>query len=141
VQSESQQRTYRCRYVKPRESVWYPVTASSPEEAATDFHGLQASAMNSIVYENKIESGIEKVFFAKVEVEGFFTRVSRVFSRGIYRKGGVRKTRPITLEDIVKKLDYDDSPESLLEEGWDCEESEFKSVSDGTVHRDIKPEK
>jgi hypothetical protein len=114
--------TFRCRTKIPHvEADWADIETDSPEQAAMEFHAERD--YNSVVYVRETENGgRERVLFALIEIEGHGERVSRVFHRAIWRKGGVRPTRPVTIEDVARKLGWTKDPQELLAEGWDLEE-------------------
>lgn len=67
--------------------------------------------------------GREEVNFMAVEVEGDGIYFSRIYQRGIRRKGGVpRAGVERTIESVAKALGYEGDPRELLEPGWDGEE-------------------
>lgn len=114
---------YRCRTLVPEVSEWKSVLANSPPEAAGDFFYDNADSLKKIGH--VIEKGGDRrevVHFALVEVEGDKTYVARIFSSGIWRRGGVRMPRP-TLKEIAEKLKWGGPAEELIEPGWAFEET------------------
>ncbi len=114
---------FRVRLLKPRQCEWREVEDSSPEDAANQFH-YDLHESDSIVYRwAKDSGGVQFVGFALVEVEGHGEFVSRWFRSGLFRKGGVARNPPITLQNIADRLGYTHPPETLLEDGWEGEET------------------
>lgn len=113
--------TFNCRTILPTVSAWTAQEGASPEGAAAEFwvrawrHGRGA--------EFRRGPG-DVVAFARVEVEGHGSMVARMFWRGLVRKGGVTKKRPMTLEDVARAIGWEDDPAELLGDGWECEETE-----------------
>lgn len=113
---------FRVRLVRPNQSLWREVEADTFADAANQFH-YDLPETESIIYRWEREGGTEFVGFALVEVEGHGELVSRWFRTGIFRKGGVRRLPPITLKDIADRLGYTHPPETLLDDGWEGEET------------------
>lgn len=114
---------FRCRTVLPKLSNWYVGEAPTPEEAANAFHAENVSLLPSCCYTHtEADGGKICIYFARIEVEGHETLVSRVYRYGLWRKGGVKLSTP-TLADIAKKLEYKGDPKTLIESGWEFEES------------------
>lgn len=111
---------FRCRTTIPTMFKWVGVEAESPEQAASDYHFAHDEGSIRHIVEDA--DGRHVVLFARIEVEGYGTLISRVYSYGIWRKGGVKVGQP-SLADIARKLEYMDDPQTLLEPGWKCEES------------------
>ena len=119
---------YQCRMVIPEikgdRGNWISIETETPEEAALDCHyDLYDLGFKGFGFVDRRDGKITMVHFARIEVEGHETWVSRIFYRGIYRKGGVRPREEATLVDIAKQIGWERPPETLLDEGWDCEES------------------
>ena len=119
---------FQCRMVIPEikgdRGNWISIETATPEEAANNCHcDLYDLGFKGFGFADRRDGKITLVHFARIEVEGHDTWVSRIFYRGIYRKGGVRAPGGATLDGIAKKLGWERPPETLLEEGWDCEES------------------
>lgn len=125
---------YRVRFLLPKPGEWRDVEAKSVEDAIGVFHVDQPDSESLKFQHDKPEGGRELVFFALVEVEGHEPLVSRVFQTGIWRSGGVRRHQGLTLADIARALGYTHPPETLLEDGWDGEET----FDDAWVRRDAR---
>lgn len=112
---------YRCRFVAPMTTGWHSISSTSPEEAANDYHSNECrGGFTGLMFDH---NGTH-IYFAKIEVEGHGEWVSRVYSYGIWRKGGVRQSfNEPTLQSIAKDLGYEHDPQTLLEEDWECEET------------------
>jgi hypothetical protein len=128
---------FRCRKTVPLIGDWIDIDADSPEQAVNDYHLAYDS--NSIVHAEEEENGGRHlVLFARIEVEGHGSWVSRIYSYGLWRKGGVKPGQP-SLVNIAERLGYMDDPRTLLDPNWDCEESmedakrrqreEFRSIT------------
>ncbi len=131
---------YNCRTVRPEESAWFGVQASSPEEAANSFHTENLHSFKNFVFvETSGDGGKHIVHFALVEVEGHGEMVSRAYSYGIWRRGGVRskvgKTDAEKLEEIADKLGWLWPPADLLKSDWLGEES----LEDAKKRAAVKP--
>lgn len=116
---------YRCRTVRPTESPWHRnIEGSSAEDAAQSFH-LLVPHIPACRYWNELEGGGgEQIYFSVVEVEGERSTIVRTYSRGITRRGGVKRPprKEDTLEGIAEILGWEQDPAGLLEP-WDLEES------------------
>jgi hypothetical protein len=111
---------FRCRTVKPEVSEWGEIMADSPEDAANSYHLRESDSLKNFRYwASTGPNAGHIVLFALVEVEGHETLISRVFSHGIHRRGGVKSNTP-TLADIARELGWTGPPEELLDEddGW-----------------------
>lgn len=122
---------YRCRRVRPNsEDTWTTVEESSPGRAANEYHAKMFASDSCCFVQPTPDGGKEKVLFAVIEVDGHGKFTSRVYYRGIWRKGGVplprKKTDDEILRDIANVLEYTGSPRDLLDPGWDEEEEEWK---------------
>jgi hypothetical protein len=111
---------YRCRFIAPRRSDWSTVEAESPELAANEFHFLDERTYAITYIPDASEPG-GRVHFARVEIDGHGTHVSRVYTSAIVRRGGV-KIRPVTLSDVAKAVGWEGDPADLLAGGWIGEE-------------------
>lgn len=117
--------TYRCRTILPTVSAWKNTEGASPEEAAAEFWTRAWERNGGVPGEVYHRTPGNLVAFARVEVEGHGDMVARVFWSGLVRSGGVRRHGPRkTLTEIAKALRWEDAPEELLSEGWQCEETE-----------------
>lgn len=117
-------KSYRCRMVIPEEeSGWEEIEAATPEDAANTYHDcLYHLGRRGLCYidERGGPGRRTEVYFARIEVEGFGSWVSRIFREGLYRKGGVIRSgdRP-TLTDIAQRLEWPSAPERLADDkGW-----------------------
>lgn len=119
--------TFRCRVTLPKESGWSEIEADTPEEAANSYHCRDLHALPGATYIDLDGEGKRRqiVIFARVEVEGHGSWVSRMYKSGIYRKGGVQVRPNPTLEAIAKAVGYESDPKTLLDP-WDFEEKEWK---------------
>lgn len=119
--------TYQCKAIIPT-SVYCPnfrtVDADSPEYAALQYHYDHDFLGFKYSFTNKAGK-TEIASFARILVEGQDSYITRVFSTpGISRRGRFKSSVNLpSLEEIANLLDYDGIPESLLEEGWEGEES------------------
>lgn len=112
-------KVFRCRFVAPKVSDWSSVEADSPELAANEFHSRDERSW-SIAYVPDESNPGARVHFARIEVDGHGELVSRIFTSGIIRRGGVR-SRP-SLTDVAKAVGWERNPNELLEVGWEGEE-------------------
>jgi len=110
---------YRCKFLKPSEGEWFDVEADSPGEAAMEHHN-RFDGIGYVFWKPLENGGHEVVRFSSVDVEGDKDYVTRMFSRGIYRKGGF--SRGLTLQEIAKNLDWAHDVNELLGDGWEAEE-------------------
>jgi len=101
------------------------VEAGSPEEAALDYHDRNDDV--GLVFHHETGGGLEKIYFALVLVtreDGQETTlVTRLYKHGLWRKGGVRVGTRDSLRDIAQKLNYRHDPATLVEPGWELEET------------------
>src|SRR6478609_11031311 len=102
---------FKVRSVKPSISRWFEIEAENYIDAAQEVHqayvpniasnnSVQNTHINSVVY-NK--DGGERVYFSLIEVEGYGEFVSRIYYKGIRRKGKM-SVKENTLENIAKVL-------------------------------------
>lgn len=114
--------TYRCRFIAPRQSDWSTVEAESPELAANEFHSRDERTY-AITYIPDPDKPGARVHFARVEVEGHDSWVSRIYTSAIVRRGGVRSKRTaVTLDDVAGAVGWENDPADLLADGWIGEE-------------------
>lgn len=127
--------TYQCRLIKPKELAWESVIANSPKEAAQDYFFDKGHHIARITYVNVLETDAqgrdkrkELVYFGEIEIDGYKTVIARIFYAPIWRPGGVKPLgyKHKTLADIKEELNWPGTPESLIEPGWDYEESDWK---------------
>lgn len=123
---------YRIRYVKPTIGPWVEIEADSMADALNTKHFDDFPYYaQGIRYRDPLPTGGHQIIhFALFEVEGYGELASRVYYRGIYRRGGAA-TNP-TLRDVANFLGWAHPLEELLadwmlEETWD-EASERKSA-------------
>lgn len=95
---------YRCRFIAPYRSDWSTVEAESPELAANELHSRDERTY-AITYIPDPSKPGGRVHFARMEVEGHGTHVSRVYTSAIVRRGGVR-IRPVALSDVAKVVGW-----------------------------------
>jgi hypothetical protein len=112
---------YRCRMVQPSVEEWGEVEADSPPLAANEYH-LNLNHAGFDLRRVFPDGRIERVHLALIEVEGHGPFISRLFSTGIFRKGGVHPTET-ELAAVANKLGWTGPPKELLEDGWDGEET------------------
>ena len=62
------------------------------------------------------------IHFALVEVEHHGSWVSKIYTSGIMRRGGVKARPAVTLVDVAKAVRWERDPSELLEDGWIGEE-------------------
>lgn len=123
---------YRCRFLTTGTAVdsdWLEILASSPEEAANSVHDRETNQARRIPQEisfcqDEAKPGA-RVYFARVEVEGHGEWISRVYTSGIVRCGGVKPRNRTRIEDIAKLLKWERPASELLEDGWIGEEQEW----------------
>lgn len=118
---------YRCRIVKPerQSTTWCDVQAYSPEEAANEYHyQFPRIGMPGAVYVLDPDFA-PAIHFALVEVEGHGCFVSKVYTSGIARRGGVKPRKRVgpTIAQIAKAIGWEKDPNELLDV-WDGEQSE-----------------
>src|SRR3990172_8268581 len=113
---------FRCRALKPTESEWFTIEAASANDAANSFHKREYPYyVKGFIYLNTTENnGVEKISFALIEVEDYEPVVSRIYSTGIWRMGGV-KPYGMTLNNIACELGWKHATEDLLKP-WEGEE-------------------
>jgi len=121
---------YHCRSTSPLRTPWTDVEAKSPEHAAGDYHASRSNDRSfSLRLTREQDGGFETVLFASIEVDGHGQYVSRLFHRGINRRGGVRSARTLTISEqlatIARELGWTKAPEELLADGWDGEEMKW----------------
>jgi hypothetical protein len=117
---------YRCRTTKPALSEWREVEASSPEQAANDFHERELFFVESVrLLQDQKDGGIHCIIFALIEVEGHGERLSRIYSYGIFRGGGVGRIRSLDerLKEVAQQVGWEKDPWLLIEPGWEGEET------------------
>lgn len=112
---------FKCRTVLPNQSQWHEREAFSPAEAANEFWFHTHDILQRVTW--RLGNG-ERVYFARVEVEGHGTFVARIFCSGLWRSGGVALRNPPTLASIAEKLAWTGRPEELIEPNWEGEEQE-----------------
>lgn len=121
---------YRCRSVKPHESTWRDVESDTPESAANEYHCQFGQSDDYIVTDDRIENDCQRIGFMLVEVENYGEWVSRMFYKGIYRKGGIKRLGQKTfyqrLVEAAKTIGWEKDPMRLVVEGWEEEQSEWK---------------
>jgi len=122
--------SFKCRCIIPHHSArlsedWTEILEGSPEEAALEFH---SKFSHEFGLKHRVEENNKVYFvnFARIEVEGFGSFVTRIYHYGIWRRGGVKRTlsKIETLEGIAATLKYDDDPNTLLAPGWMYEEED-----------------
>lgn len=112
---------YQCREVAPKlMTIWFEQEANSPGEAASTYHDNNFPMGLSYIQEDN--NGRTLIYFATIEVKDHGEFVSRIYSYGIWRSGGVKIPRK-TLSDIATLLNYQHDPNTLIEENWDYEET------------------
>jgi len=112
---------YKCRIVKPNVGQWFDVEASSEGEAALEHHYNYSNVGYAYVLELP-ENTRQQINFALVEVDGFGEFISRVYIKGIWRKGGIKLNRGEDyLITIARNLNWEHPAEDLLKPGWDGE--------------------
>jgi hypothetical protein len=118
---------YKCRFLTPKalHDRFKVVEADSWQMAALEFH-FQSGYHGYAYNHTRKDGGRESIKFARVEVEGYDSTVTRMYYMGISRKGGI-KIDMMTLEEIAKAIGYDNDPQTLLDEGWEGE-SEYELV-------------
>ncbi len=112
---------YRCRSLVPTASEWVEVEGAWDGDAANLYHMKVNLEVPSLRYCHQVDGKTTYIEFMLVEVEGHGEHVSRVFSHGIFRKGGVKLG--LSLREIASRLGYENDPETLVEEGWEGEVS------------------
>lgn len=113
---------YQCRMLLPQELPWRTVEADTPEQAANEYHfGLPRWESGKVWIERDGEGTRTDVYFARIEVEGHGSWVSRVYQSGLWRRGGVPVQQP-TLADLAAAIDWPHDPQELVQPGWDFEE-------------------
>lgn len=115
---------YRCRFTAPLSSDWRTIEADSPEWAANELHS-QDTRTYSIGFTPDPNKRGNIVYFSSVEVEGHGSWVSRMYTSGIVRRGGVKTNRGVSLEDVAKAVGWNGPASELLDPGWDAQESEW----------------
>lgn len=113
--------TYRCRFVAPRQSEWRAIEADSPESAAHELHFRDEK--NYAISYDPDPSLARRIYFARIEVEGHADFISRIFTSGIVRRGGIGRKN--TIADVARTVGWSAPPEELLEDGWAGEEKEW----------------
>lgn len=116
--------TYRCRFHAPRTSDWHTIEADSPEAAVQELH-YQDPRPYGIRYVPDLEKPGNCVYFASIEVDGHGPLISRIYTSGITRRGGIKPARTTSLADVAEAIGWTHPPEGLLDPGWIGEESEW----------------
>lgn len=112
---------YRCRFVKPALSEWKTIKSEEADWrfVALEFHDRSSSTGIHHVIRHPDERR-EDVRFALIEVEGHEAVVTRMFSKGICRRGGIRNDGP-GLPAIAQQFGWTHPPEELLGTDWEGE--------------------
>jgi hypothetical protein len=113
--------TFRCRVIKPRVSEWKDVESDCKENAVQDFFCPISDEYGHRFRHELPDNRREIIHFGLIEVEGHGELLTRTFSSGIWRQGGV-KPHHERIEDVAKIIGWEHDPKELLEE-WDNEES------------------
>lgn len=121
---------YRVRVTMPTTTEWVEIDASCPEEAANEFHCTNLESLPGLTFHDDRDDRRESVVFARIEVEGHDSFVSRCYRRSIRirRRGGVKRRQPPVLDRlraIATALVYDASPMTLLDP-WEHESQEWQ---------------
>jgi hypothetical protein len=114
--------TYRCRAIAPHELPWCEVEASSPEDAVQAYQDRLATCQQVVVMFDEPDGARCAAHLALVEVEGHGEMVSRMFHKGLWRRGGV-PLRPLAerLAEAARTLRWTHDPAELVAPGWDGE--------------------
>lgn len=118
---------YRCRMTMPKpvgEGNWIEIEADSPERAVQEYHvRLCDFDAGKHWWVSTGEDIGYRMFFARIEIEGWGDTISRVYHYGLWRKGGVGPRVKPTLQAVADAVGWKGDPEELVEEGWNLEES------------------
>lgn len=114
---------YRCRMVVPKKGTdWTEVAAGSPADAVQEFHvhGDDEDSLWHFHYYSPSQRC--QMLFARIEVEGHGSFVSRCIREGLWRGGGVQLPKPSPVERlavIAERLEWKHAPEELVsDEKW-----------------------
>lgn len=108
---------FKCRHEKPYKTIPAEIEASCPEDAAQKYHFNYRTGVTQKCDDGSI------VYYSIVEVnEKLF--VSRIFYRGIWRSGGIRRPNP-NMDDIAKILGIE---RDLLNGPWIGESEVWERV-------------
>ena len=119
---------WRCSFLAPKSSTQESVIeAGTASEAALSYHDENDEVGFRYRHE-EADRGVVYIRFALVSVaseDGAVVElVTRMYHHGLWRKGGVKRPGTLdTLAGIAKALGYTHDPQSLVEPGWDLEES------------------
>lgn len=117
--------TFKVRFLKPILTEYEVVEADDYKDAIQDLHIQKGNAGRSYVFVNERNGKCEKVHLALMECSGFEPLVSRYFSSGIWRRGGIqlnKLTKEQQLKNIATELGWTHDLNDLIEPGWEKEE-------------------
>lgn len=106
---------------KPNQLDWFDIQASSLESAVQNYHEYNFYSGSYFFDQIDADGKITKIHFILVEILGFGELVSRIYYRGIYRRGGVKPYFK-SIESIAMDLGWEHAPNELLNSGWEGEE-------------------
>lgn len=115
---------YHCRFVAPRLSAWFVIEADAPDLAANELHNRDPGTFAISYTPDNLRPG-RKIHFARVEVEGYGSWLSRIYTSGIIRKGGTRIQSPVSLADVAQAVGWNQAPDQLVTDKWHGEDSEW----------------
>lgn len=115
---------YKVRFLKPIQTEYTEIEAEDYKDAIQDLHVI-GTAGRSYIFIDERNGRHEKIHLALMECEGFEPLVSRYFSSGIWRRGGIKLnelTKEQQLKNIAAELGWTHDPNDLIEPGWEKEE-------------------
>ncbi len=111
---------FRCRAIKPKQTLWSTIGEETVEDAVATFQCLCDPPFVEFVIDRG-GGATERLRVVAVEVEGHGVFFSRMFESGIWRKGGVQP--PVgSLVEKARALGWTGDPKELVEDGWPGEE-------------------
>lgn len=115
---------FKVRLLKPAPTQWLTIDAESTADAVMKLHERMGRT-SSIVYTPDHERPGAVIWFALAEVAGHGEVVSRLYWRGIARRGGVRVRPPTTLADVATALGWPHATDDLVAPGWEGEDDKW----------------
>lgn len=121
---------FKARALRPKQTDWKEIEGEDPQWIAGEYQirfGPPSLLARRVEVDGRGIKRVEHIRFCVVEVEGFGEFISRYFSTGIFRRGGLKPPGLGELQNIANILRWDDHPDRLLDNGWDHEEGYDRS--------------